>query len=418
MTTTRLPLADLRIIAVEQFGAGPWGSLHLADLGAEVIKIEDPRTGGDIGRYVPPYAEGEDSVFFEVFNRGKRSLSLDLSVAAGREVLGDLVAVSDAVYSNLRGDVPARIGLRYSDLCQANPRIVCCSLSGFGMTGPRSAEPGYDYILQGLAGWMDVTGEPEGPPVRSGLSLVDYAAGQVAALAMRTYPAAWHLTSGYQPARTRHSAHPSLVPFQMLRAADGWIVVACAKEKFWRRLASVAGHPEWTADPRFSTFAARDRNRAALLGLLEPVFAARPAAGWLADLHAAGIPCGPVNTIPEALADPQAAARDMIAEVEHPRFGTVRVVRTAARAGEGRPPDRRAPRRDEDRDYVLSEVLGYPAGRVARLAAAGAFGEDPAAGPAVSAPPAGPASPAGPGAPVQPSPSDAADTEGPHAHGL
>ncbi|GAA4988904.1 hypothetical protein GCM10023205_69920 [Yinghuangia aomiensis] len=219
----------------------------MADLGAEVIKIEDPAAGGDVGRYVPPYAEGEDSLFFEVFNRNKRSLSLDLSTAAGRAVFDELVCVSDVVYSNLRGDVPAKIGITYDDLKHLNPRIVCCSLSGFGMTGPRIAEPGYDYVLQGLLGWMDATGEPDGPPTKSGLSLVDYSAGFVAAiavlagvhaarrdgvgmdcdvslfdtaLALLNYPAAWHLNAGYTPHRTRRSSHPSLVAAAVLAARD------------------------------------------------------------------------------------------------------------------------------------------------------------------------------------------------------
>jgi crotonobetainyl-CoA:carnitine CoA-transferase CaiB-like acyl-CoA transferase len=148
-----LPLADVRILAVEQYGAGPFGTVHLADLGAEVIKVEDPRSGGDIGRYVPPYAEGEDSLFFETFNRNKRSISLDLATPAGREFFEDLVRVSDVVYSNLRGDVPEKIRIRYADLKHLNPAIVCVSLTGFGMTGPRRAQAGYDYILQGMAGW-------------------------------------------------------------------------------------------------------------------------------------------------------------------------------------------------------------------------------------------------------------------------
>jgi crotonobetainyl-CoA:carnitine CoA-transferase CaiB-like acyl-CoA transferase len=156
------PLADLRIVAIEQYGAGPFGSVHLADLGAEVIKIEEPASGGDVGRYVPPYQRGEDSLFFEVFNRNKRSVSLDLSTTVGREAFHDLVRVSDVVYSNLRGDVPATIGITYDDLKSVNPRIVCCALTGFGMTGPRAAEPGYDYVLQGIAGWMDITGERTG----------------------------------------------------------------------------------------------------------------------------------------------------------------------------------------------------------------------------------------------------------------
>lgn len=176
------PLEDVRIISLEQYGAGPFGSLHLADLGADVIKIEDPSVGGDVGRYVPPYNEGEDSLFFESFNRNKRSLSLDLSTPSGRAVFEDLVRTSDAVYSNLRGDVPEKIGITYDQLKHLNPAIVCCSLTGFGMTGPRSKEPGYDYILQGLAGWMSVTGDPDGPPTKSGLSLVDYSGGFVAAI--------------------------------------------------------------------------------------------------------------------------------------------------------------------------------------------------------------------------------------------
>ena len=178
------PLGDVRIIAIEQYGAGPFGSLHLADLGAEVIKIEDPAAGGDVSRYVPPMTEGEDSIFFEAFNRNKRSLSLDMYSPEGRAVFEDLVRNSDAVYSNLRGDVPAKMRIRYDDLKHLNPAIVCCSLSGFGMTGPRSTEPGYDYILQGVSGWMSVTGDPEGPPTKSGLSMVDYSGGFVAAISL------------------------------------------------------------------------------------------------------------------------------------------------------------------------------------------------------------------------------------------
>ncbi|MDI2132453.1 CaiB/BaiF CoA transferase family protein [Yinghuangia seranimata] len=401
MGTARRPLEDVRIIAVEQYGAGPWGSLHLADLGAEVIKIEDPGADGDVGRYVPPYADGEDSLFFEVFNRNKRSLSLDLASASGRAVFEELVRVSDVVYSNLRGDVPAKIGITYADLKHLNPRIVCCSLSGFGMSGPRVKEPGYDYILQGLLGWMDVTGEPDGPPTKSGLSMVDYSAGFIAAisllagvhaarrdgigmdcdvslfdtaLALLNYPAAWHLNAGYEPQRTRHSSHPSLVPFQLFETADKWIVVGCPKEKFWHRLTEVVGHPEWAADPRFATFADRERNREALLALLEPLFRTRPAARWLADLYAVGVPCGPVNSVAEALADPHTDARDMVVETDHPRYGRLRLPATAVRVGDLPRPDRRAPRRNEDFGYVLCEVAGFTDDRVAELVRNGAFG--------------------------------------------
>jgi crotonobetainyl-CoA:carnitine CoA-transferase CaiB-like acyl-CoA transferase len=178
------PLADVTIVAIEQYGAGPWGSVHLADLGADVIKIEDPRSRGDVGRYVPPYQEGEDSLFFETFCHNKRSVSLDLTHPGSRAVFEDIVGAADAVYSNLRGDGPEKLRIRYADLAEVNPRVVCCALTGFGMTGPRAEEGGYDYILQGYAGWMSLTGEPGGPPVKTGLSLVDMATGYAAALAL------------------------------------------------------------------------------------------------------------------------------------------------------------------------------------------------------------------------------------------
>ncbi|HEV2642895.1 MAG TPA: CoA transferase, partial [Candidatus Elarobacter sp.] len=277
------PLEDVRVVAVEQYGAGPFGTVHLAELGADVIKIEDVRTGGDVGRAVPPYQSGDDSLFFEAFNHDKRSVALDLTNDAGRAVFHDLVRVSDAVYSNLRGDIPAKLGLRYADLAGVNPRIVCVSLSGFGMTGPRSAEPAYDYILQGLAGWQSLTGDPDGPPTKSGLSVVDYSGGLVAAMAllagvhaarrdgvgcdcdtslfdtamnMLTYVASWALApdGAYEPQRLAYSAHPSIVPFQNFRTSDGWIVIVCAKEKFWQRLVDVLGIAHVRDDARFRGF--------------------------------------------------------------------------------------------------------------------------------------------------------------------
>jgi crotonobetainyl-CoA:carnitine CoA-transferase CaiB-like acyl-CoA transferase len=396
------PLEDVRIVAVEQYGAGPFGSVHLADLGAEVIKIEDPRVGGDVGRYVPPYAEGEDSLFFEAFNRNKSSLSLDLATTAGRAVFEDLVKVSDAVYSNLRGDVPAKIKITYDDLKHLNPAIVCCSLTGFGMTGPRSKEPGYDYVLQALAGWMDLTGDPEGPPTKSGLSMVDYSGGFVAAISLLagihaarrdgigmdcdvslydtamgllTYPATWHLNAGFTPVRTRHSAHPSLVPFQAFEAKDGWMVVGCAKEKFWQRLCVVIERPEWAADPAFATFADRDRNREVLLPLLEDIFATKTVEEWVEPLRAASVPTARINDVAAALTEPHTIARDLLVETEHPRYGTVRQVASPVRVGAEPPTYRRAPLRNEDADRILGEMLGYDAAAVADLSDRGAFGE-------------------------------------------
>ncbi len=403
-TATRpRPLADIRVIAVEQYGAGPFGSVHLAELGADVIKVEDAASGGDVGRAVPPYQSGDDSLFFEAFNHDKRSIVLDLANGAGRSVFEDLVRASDAVYSNLRGDVPAKLRLRYDDLAPVNPRIVCVSLSGFGMTGPRYAEPAYDYILQGMAGWQSLTGDPDGPPTKSGLSVVDYSGGLVAALAllagvhaarrdgrgcdcdtslfetamnMLTYVASWTLAtdSTYVPERLAYSAHPSIVPFQNFRTADGWIVIVCAKEKFWQRLIGVLGIAHVRDDPRFAGFAARRANRGAVAAALQDVLATRTTAAWIAALTAAGVPCGPINDVRAALADPQTAARALITEVEHPAFGAARWIASPVRVGDPPREHRRAPGLGEHTQAVLRDLLGYDAARIAELRDAGAFG--------------------------------------------
>ncbi len=395
------PLADVRIIAIEQYGAGPYGSLHLADLGAEVIKIEDPSAGGDVSRYVPPMAEGEDSIFFEAFNRNKRSLSLDLSSPDGRAVFEDLVRNSDAVYSNLRGDVPEKIGIRYQDLKHLNPAIVCCSLSGFGMTGPRTAEPGYDYILQGLAGWMSVTGDPDGPPTKSGLSMVDYSGGFVAAISLLAglhaarrdgiggdadvslfdtavsllaYVGAWNLNGDFTPKRMPNSAHPSLVPFQNFKAADGWIVVACAKEKFWKRLAVAIGRPELAEDERYESFSVRSDNSNELLKILDEVFITQTCEHWLSVLADAGVPVGPVYSVEQALADPHTIARGLIVETDHHRFGRVKQLASPVNFGDQPREYRRAPIRNEDFNYVMNEILEYSPERIHELGQLGAFG--------------------------------------------
>ncbi|OZC67273.1 CoA transferase [Rhodococcus sp. 06-462-5] len=395
------PLEDVRIISLEQYGAGPFGSLHLADLGADVIKIEDPSVGGDVGRYVPPYNEGEDSLFFESFNRNKRSLSLDLSTPSGRAVFEDLVRTSDAVYSNLRGDVPEKIGITYDQLKHLNPAIVCCSLTGFGMTGPRAKEPGYDYILQGLAGWMSVTGDPDGPPTKSGLSLVDYSGGFVAAISLLsglhaarrdgiggdcdvslydtamsllTYPATWHLNAGFEPIRTKNSAHPSLVPFQAFEATDGWLIVGCAKEKFWDRLVVAIDRPDLGVDPRFSNFSLRGKHQDVLLPILEEVFGTNTVEHWLSKLGPAGVPTGPINDVEHALTEPHTLARNLVVETEHPVYNTVRQVASPVNFGSEAKQYRRAPQRNEHFDDIVRDQLGYDDERVAKLKAEGAFG--------------------------------------------
>jgi crotonobetainyl-CoA:carnitine CoA-transferase CaiB-like acyl-CoA transferase len=397
-----LPLADIRVLAVEQYGAGPWGTLQLADLGAEVIKIEHPSSGGDIGRYVPPYQESEDSLFFETFNRNKKSISLDLRHPRARAILEDLARVVDALYSNLRGDQPKRLRITYEDLKDVNPRIVCCSLSGFGMTGPRAAEGGYDYMMQGLAGWMSLTGEPDGPPTKSGLSLVDLSGGYASAIALLAglwqarrdgmgcdcdvslfetalhelmYVGTWVASRGYRPERLAESAHPSIVPFQNLPTADGWIVVACPKQKFWERLCEAIERPELATDPRFADFAGRHKHREEVVRELRAAFRARTTEQWLKILSARGVPNARVNEVAEALAEPQVAARNAIVATEHPSLGTVFQVATPLRVGDEQKPARRAPFRGEHTEEVLVELCGYSPERVRELAAEGIFGD-------------------------------------------
>jgi crotonobetainyl-CoA:carnitine CoA-transferase CaiB-like acyl-CoA transferase len=401
---TLLPLADLRVLSVEQFGAGPWGSVQLADLGADVIKVEDPASGGDVSRTVPPYQVGEDSLFFESFNRNKRSISLDLRSEAGREVLHDLVRSVDAVYSNLRGDQAARLGLTYESLGEVNPRVVCCSLSGFGNTGPRAKQAGYDYIIQGLAGWMSLTGGPDEPPTKSGLSLVDFVAGYVsalalvagvwrarrdgvgcdcdislfeAALAQLTYVGTWAASRDFAPPRLAESAHLSIVPFQAFEAADGWFVIACAKQKFWELLCDAIERPDLREDERYADFEGRSENRDALVAELRSVFREQSVKHWVTTLEAAGVPVGPVNELADAFGDPQVRARDAMIEYEHETLGTVRQPASALRLSGPAPPVRRGPRRGEHTEEVLAALCGYSDERYAELAGRGAFGAAP-----------------------------------------
>jgi crotonobetainyl-CoA:carnitine CoA-transferase CaiB-like acyl-CoA transferase len=398
------PLADLRVLAVEQYGAGPWGTLQLADLGADVIKIEDPAAGGDVGRYVPPYQIEESSLFFETFNRNKRSVSLDLRLPGSRRVLEDIVAQCDAVFSNLRGDQPAKLGLRYADLAHVKPSIVCCSLSGFGMTGPRAAEGAYDWTMQGLAGWQSVTGDPDGPPTKSGLSLADFCGGYVAAiailgavwrarrsgtggdvdlslfevaLAQLTYLGTWVASQGYEPVRRPNSAHQSIVPFQNFETLDGWVVVACPKQRLWERLCAAIGRSDLADDERYATFALRDRHRDDLVGELEPIFRARTTADWIDVLSGADVPCAPANDVAAALADVQVAARGGVVEFDHPLLGSVRGLASPLRVDGFDAPVARGPFRGEHTAEILRALCGYTDAEIEELDGDGVFGATP-----------------------------------------
>ncbi len=393
-------LAGLRVVAVSQFGAGPFGTQMLADLGAEVIKIEEPAVGGDVSRQVGPYAADGDSLYFQSFNRGKKSLALDLKHPDGQAVLHDLVRVSHAVFNNLRGDLPAKLGLTYAALGTVNPAVVCCSLSGFGATGPRAAEPAFDYLIQGYAGWMSVTGEPDGPPGKCGVSVVDFAGGYASmaallaglwdaqrsgvgrdidvslldtAVSMLSYFAIWALNRDWHADRVADSGHQSLVPAQNFPTADGWIVVFCNKEKFWRALVEALELPELGRDARFATFRDRLAHKGALLPVLKTRFAERSTAEWLARLRGR-VPCAPVNTLAQALDDEQVRARGTILEISHPRLGVLREVASPVRTAGVVASPAPAPRLGEHTDEILGGLLGYDAVRIARLRAAGAVG--------------------------------------------
>lgn len=391
--TQSLPLQGVRIIAIEQYGAGPWATMLLADMGAEVIKIENPLTKGDIGRYVPPYTSNEDSIYFQSFNRNKRSITLNLAHPDARDVLHPLVRISDAVFNNLRGDLPKKLGIDFPTLSEINNSIVCCSLSAFGRTGIRSAEPGYDYLMQGYAGWMSITGEPNGPPQKSGLSLVDLSAGTMASLGLMSalirvkqtgvgcdvdvslfdnaishlaYIGAWHLSKGYQAQRLPDSSHPSQIPSQVLPTKNGWMVVMCAKEKFYKNLVEILGSPELAYDNRFDTFEGRLKNKAVLVPILKELSSKRSTCEWL-DLLKGKVPCAPVNTVQQAFEDFQVTEDEMVLELDHHDFGSVRQVASPIKVSDSRITHKRAPKLGEDTDNILTDYLGFSSRHIANL---------------------------------------------------
>jgi len=348
------PLAGVRIVSVEQFGAAPYGTMFLADLGAEVIKVENATIGGDPARKTGPYMLGEgDSEYFQTWNLNKKSVSLDLKSPEGRAAMAKLAKDADAVVNNLRGDLSAKMGLDYATLSKVKPSLVCLHISAYGRDNERASWPGYDYLMQAEAGLMHLTGEPEGPPARIGApSIIDHVTGLTAmvgllsavisarttgkgcdvdtslfdcALHQLGYTATWYLNEGHLSIRQYRSAHFSVAPVQTFPTKDGWIFVMCMTDKFWEALVNALGRDDMLADPRFATQATRQANREALTDALDAEFRKQPTGHWMKAL-AGVLPVAPVYDMERALENPFLATTKMVNTVEHPARKGLRVL--------------------------------------------------------------------------------------------
>ena len=400
------PLAGFRVLDLSRVLAGPWAGQNLADLGAEVIKVERPGAGDDSRAFGPPWIKDgqgrdtKDSAYFTSANRGKKSVTVNLSSPAGQDLVRQLAAKSDVLIENYKFGDLARYGLGYEDLHALNPRLIYCSVTGFGQTGPYRERPGYDFMIQGMGGMMSITGEPGAEPQRAGVPIADIITGMYASIAICA-ALAHRATSGkgqhldlalldsqiallaYQntnffatgkPPRRIGNLHPNIVPYQPFRCADGEVILACGNDNLYRRFCEAAGCPELANDARFATNGKRVENRDELKRLLDAIFARRTKKEWGELLDAAGVPNGPINDIAQVFAEPQVQARGVRIEVEHPVAGRLPMVaspmRFSATPIEHRTPP---PRLGEHTDAVLKEILGKSDAEIARLRGSGAL---------------------------------------------
>ena len=387
------PLAGIRVVDLSRILAGPYCTMALADAGADVIKVEEPKKGDDTRGWGPPFVEGESTYFLSV-NRGKRSLTLDLKHDEGRRILRRLLDEADVLVENFRPGTLDRLGFSYEAVRARNPRIVYASISGYGPDGPWGGKPGYDAVAQGESGVMSITGFPDGPPTRVGASVADVLAGMTAfqgillalvrrsrtgegavvdasllesALAPLSYHASAYLLAGEVPARLGNR-HPSLAPYETFEAADGHVIVGAGNDTLWGAFCAAAGRADLAADPLFQTNALRVRNYGALRGRLAPLLRSRTVEEWLARLEAAGVPCGRVRTVAEALESEQVKARGLLLEVTHPKLGTGRYLGSPIHlSGSGRGSRRPPPLLGEHTQEVLAERLGMSPAEVEEL---------------------------------------------------
>jgi crotonobetainyl-CoA:carnitine CoA-transferase CaiB-like acyl-CoA transferase len=402
------PLTGIRVLDLSRVLAGPWAGQNLADLGAEVIKIERPKVGDDSRAFGPPWvrdAQGrdtKDSAYFTSANRGKKSVTVNLQQPEGQALVRELAAKSDVLLENYKYGDLARYGLGYEDLQKINPRLIYCSVTGFGHTGPYKERPGYDFMIQGMGGMMSVTGEPDGVPgggpQRAGVPIADIITGMYASIAicaalahraqsgqgqhldlalldsqiaLLAYQNTNYFATG-KPPRRIGNLHPNIVPYQPFSAADGEVILACGNDNLYRKFCEAAGCAGLASDPRFETNGKRVENRVELTRLLGEIFRKRSKKDWVELLDAAGVPNGPINDIAQVFAEPQVKARGVRIEVEHPVAGRLPMVASPMRFS-GTPLEHRRPPPllGEHTEEVLRELLGKGVGELARLRASG-----------------------------------------------
>jgi formyl-CoA transferase len=393
------PLEGFRILDLSRILAGPYCSMLLGDLGAEVIKVERPGVGDDTRAWGPPFAAGE-SAYYLCANRNKKSITVNLKSPDGQEIIRQLARVSDVLLENFKVGELTELGLGYDQLKELNPGLVYCSITGYGQTGPDKDLPGYDFIIQGRGGVMSITGEPDGEPMKVGVAVVDITAGLFAAnaiqaallarartgrgqaldIALLDAQVAWlanvasnYLVSNKRPERFGNG-HPTIVPYQSFRARDGFFCLAVGNDGQWRKLCTMLKRSDLADDPRFATNPARVQQREALIPLLQEVFATADIAHWLREIAAAGIPCGPVQSIDQVFADPQVLQREMVWTVPHPTANAVRLVGSPLKLSET-PVMLRShpPLLGEHTNEVLTDLLGYSSEALARLRKDGAI---------------------------------------------